>query len=165
MSFCYNQATLVGRLTRDPEYRQISQTLAKTVFTLAISRGFKKDSGSLETDFVPVCLWGRLAELGFQLLRKGVPVLVCGRIQVRNYEKNNEKRWSTEIIVDSFQILGSVKSFKKNQENLKENSHVSLEGSSLETMAGKEPCQIDEGKSKSNKESGNKNRKVKEVVT
>ena len=88
MSF-YNQAILVGRLTRDPEFRQISQTTGKTIFTLAISRGFKKES-YLETDFIPVCLWGKLADLGYQLLRKGTPALVCGKIQVRNYEKNNE---------------------------------------------------------------------------
>ena len=134
MSFCYNQATLVGRLTRDPEFRQISQTTGKTIFTLAISRGFKKESGALETDFIPVCLWGKLADLGYQLLRKGTPVLVCGKIQVRNYEKNNEKRWSTEIVVDSFQILGMTKA----QQEEKSLSSSALE-ESLPELKGDKP--------------------------
>ncbi|NBV41325.1 single-stranded DNA-binding protein [bacterium] len=105
MGFNYNHATVVGRLTRDPEMKKISDTVTKTYFTVAVTRNYKKADDSFETDFIPVSIWGRPGETAFQLLRKGSPVLVSGKIQIRQYEKDTTRKWLTEIVADHFQIL------------------------------------------------------------
>lgn len=104
MSFNYNHAVLMGRLTRDPEIKTVSD-ISKTSFTLAIDRPYKKDDGTTDTDFFNVITWGKVAELTAKFLRKGTPVLVDGRIQIRSYEKDTEKRWFTELIAENFQLL------------------------------------------------------------
>ena len=105
MSYNYNQTTLMGRLTKDPENFQVTESTSKTFFTIAIDRPYRKDDGTRDTDFIPVALWGRPAELSLQMLRKGTPVLVWGRVQVRNYEKDKEKKWITEVVAENFQVL------------------------------------------------------------
>ena len=105
MSYNYNQATLVGRLTKSPEQKVLSETSLKTSFTLAVSRPYKREDGSVDTDFIPVCFWGKNAEISYQILKKGSPVLISGKIQVRTYEKDDDRHWITEIIGESFQIL------------------------------------------------------------
>ncbi|NBV83947.1 single-stranded DNA-binding protein [bacterium] len=105
MAFNYNHATLVGRLTRDPEIKQISETVRKTYFTIAVNRGFRKTDEKQDTDFIPISLWGKSAELAYLLLKKGTPVLVTGRIQNRVYEKNDVIRSVAELVGEHFQIL------------------------------------------------------------
>ncbi|MFC1771348.1 single-stranded DNA-binding protein [Candidatus Margulisiibacteriota bacterium] len=105
MGFNYNHVTLVGRAIKDPELKQISDNSVKLSFILAVNRSYRKDDGSHETDFVPVTFWGKPAEIGFQLIQKASPVLVWGKIKVRNYEKDNEKKWITEVVGENFQML------------------------------------------------------------
>ncbi len=113
MSFNYNHAVLMGRLTRDPETKTISD-IQKTTFAIAIDRPYKKEDGTSDTDFFNIIAWGKLAEVSAKLLRKGAPVLVDGRIQIRPYEKDDKKHWFTEIVADNFQILEQIS--KKTQE-------------------------------------------------
>ncbi len=105
MAFAYNHTTLVGRLVRDPDFKQLSDSLTKLYFVLAVGRGYKKEDGGAGADFIPVCIWGKTAELGMQLLKKGTPVLISGRIQIRHYEKDKVKHFVTEVIADTFQLL------------------------------------------------------------
>ena len=115
MSFNYNHITLVGRLTKDAEVKDISSTL-RTTFTIAVDRSYRKDDGSHDTDFVPIVAWGRLGEIASQYLKKGNPVLIEGRLQVRQYEKESETRWISEVVVENFQLLGGHKSsFRSSQ--------------------------------------------------
>ena len=109
MSYNYNQCTLVGRLTKDPEFKTITENFCKLTFTLAITRRYRKDTGQTETDFIPISLVGNTATIGKQLLSKGTPILVWGSIQVRNFEKDNERKWITEILGENFQILENKK--------------------------------------------------------
>ena len=105
MSYQYNQATLVGRLTRDPEFFKISESLSKAQFVLAVSRNYKKEDGSVDTDFIPISIWGKNAEIAHHLLKKGMPVLVWGRIQIRTYQNQDQKIQMTEIVGENFQLL------------------------------------------------------------
>lgn len=107
MSFHYNRITLVGRLTRDPEYKKVSEDTAKLMFTLAVGRSYRDDDGEQPADFIPVVLWGRNAEFGSQLLKKGSPTLITGRLQIREYSKDDQKRWYSEVIGEQFQLLQS----------------------------------------------------------
>ncbi|MGE4170432.1 MAG: single-stranded DNA-binding protein [Candidatus Margulisiibacteriota bacterium] len=110
MSQNYNQVTLVGRLAKDPEIKRISNTQSKTTFILAVERQYRRPGTAKETDFIPICLWGRTAEISYQLLKKGSAILVWGRIQVRNYDKDDQRHWITEVVAENFQILDYSKS-------------------------------------------------------
>lgn len=105
MAFNYNHCTLVGRLTKDPEIFHIAEHKIKSVLTLAVDRPYRKDDGSTDTDFIPVCMWGPTAERSQKLLSKGSPVLAYGSVQVRNFEKDGAMQWRTEIVADNFQLL------------------------------------------------------------
>ena len=105
MAFNYNHATFIGRLTRDPETKQISDSVSKTYFTIAVNRGYKKPDENQDTDFIPVSLWGKSAETAYLLLKKGTPILISGRIQIRVYEKNDTVRTVAELVGEQFQIL------------------------------------------------------------
>jgi single-strand DNA-binding protein len=105
----------MGRLTRDPESKTISD-IAKTSFTIAIDRPYKKEDGTSDTDFFNIVTWGKVAELTAKFLRKGTPVLVDGRIQIRPYEKDSQKRWFTEMVADNFQLLDTLERKSENKE-------------------------------------------------
>ncbi|ERI04853.1 single-strand binding family protein [Aneurinibacillus aneurinilyticus ATCC 12856] len=79
-----NRAVLLGRLTKDPEMRYTPSGTAVTTFTLAIDRRMTNQQGERETDFLPIVVWSKLAELCAQYLKKGQQAAVEGRIQVRN---------------------------------------------------------------------------------
>ena len=78
-------------------------------FVLAVNRGYKNETGQTEADFIPISLWGKMAEIGNDLLEKGSPVLVWGKIKVRSYEVGEERKWATEISADNFQLLNRKK--------------------------------------------------------
>ena len=104
MSFNYNHITLVGRLTGDPDRKKVGEN-CKTTFSLKVDRPYRKNDGSIEADYISVILWGKLAEIAHKFLKKDYPVLVEGRIQVREYEHNNERKWVTEVVAENFQLL------------------------------------------------------------
>ena len=99
-----NKAILVGRLTRDPDVRYTQTGKVVATFTLAVDRYSRE--GQREADFIPVVVWGKMAEVCGDNLTKGRKVLVDGRIQVRNYEdKTGQKRYVTEIVAQSVEFL------------------------------------------------------------
>lgn len=93
-----NKATLMGRLTRDPEKRYTQSNTAVASFTLAIDRDRKDQNGNKQTDFIDCVAWGKLAELVDKWFTKGMMAIVCGRVQSRNWQdKNGNKRTSIEV--------------------------------------------------------------------
>ena len=125
MSFNYNHCTIMGRLAKDPEFKQITESFCKLNFTLAVSRKYRKDHSKIETDFIPITLTGNNAAIGQHLLSKGSPVLVWGSIQVRNYEKDNERKWITELVAENFQLLTKIKKGEENETEEKEETAFS----------------------------------------
>ena len=82
--------------------------VAVTTFTLAVDRPFGGENGKKETDFIPVVVWRQLAETCANYLRKGRLTAVEGRIQVRSYENNENKRvYVTEVVADNVRFLES----------------------------------------------------------
>lgn len=93
-------------MTRNPEEKRTSNGVAVTTFNIACDRGFKKDDGTTETDFIPVVTWRGLAENCGRFLSKGKMVGVSGRLQIRTYEANDGgKRTIAEIVADDVQFL------------------------------------------------------------
>ncbi len=106
-----NKAILVGRLGRDPETRYTSGGQAVANFTLATDETFKDRSGERQkrTEWHRVVLWGKLAEIAQQYLKKGQLVYIEGRIQSRQWEdkRDGQKRTTTEIVANVMRMLGS----------------------------------------------------------
>lgn len=101
-----NKVILIGRLTRDPEMRHVSNGTPTTKFTLAVDRNFTNSSGNRETDFIDIVTWRKLAEVCANNLQKGRLVAVEGRLQIRPYEASDgSKRKATEIVADNVRFL------------------------------------------------------------
>ena len=102
----YNRVVLIGRLTKDPEYRLTPSGVPVAKFTIAVDR-FRKRDGQQENnaDFIRIVTWRRLAEICHQYLKKGRLVAIEGRLQTDSYEKDGEKRYVTDVIADNMQML------------------------------------------------------------
>ena len=103
-----NRVILVGRLTKDPEYRQTQSEVSTATFTLAVNRTFKNKNGEREADFINVVVFRQQAENVSKYLSKGSLAGVDGRIQSRNYEnKEGQRVFVTEVVADSVQFMDS----------------------------------------------------------
>lgn len=108
MARSFNQVTLMGNLTRDPELRQTPNGSSVTNFGLALNRRYKGADGNWQeaTDFVDIVAWGPLGERVAQYLSKGRPCLVSGRLQSRNWEQDGQKRTKVEVVAQDVTFLG-----------------------------------------------------------
>ncbi|EGT4856672.1 TPA: single-stranded DNA-binding protein [Clostridioides difficile] len=101
-----NSVILIGRLTKDPELKYIpSSGTAVSTFTIAIDRDYIKKDGTKETDFIPIEVMGKLAEVCANNLGKGRLVAVEGSIRVNSYEKDGEKRTYTKVHANKIKFL------------------------------------------------------------
>ncbi|MBQ6820387.1 MAG: single-stranded DNA-binding protein [Clostridium sp.] len=100
-----NKVILIGRLTKDPELNFAAGSgTAVTRFSLAVTRPFKKD----ETDFINCIAFGKTGETIAQYLTKGRQLAVTGSIRTGSYDaKDGTRRYTTDIVVDSFEFIGS----------------------------------------------------------
>ena len=102
-----NRVILIGRLTADPELRYTQQGVAVTTFRVAVDWPYTNQQGERETDFFPVVTWRKLAETCAHNLNKGRLVAVEGRLQNRQYTRQDgSKGWVTEVIADNVRFLG-----------------------------------------------------------
>jgi single-strand DNA-binding protein len=104
-----NKAILVGRLGRDPETRFTSGGQAVCNFTMATDETYKDRNGERQkrTEWHRIVMWGKLAELAQQYLKKGSLVFVEGRIQTRQWDdREGQKKSTTEIVGTGMRFLG-----------------------------------------------------------
>jgi single-strand DNA-binding protein len=97
-----NKVIIVGRLTRGPELRYTQAGKAVATFSVAVDTGFGENK---RTDFVPVIFWEKLAELCSNNLTKGRRILVEGRLQIRDYEKDGQRRRSADVVAQNVEFL------------------------------------------------------------
>jgi single-strand DNA-binding protein len=103
----YNKVFLIGNLTRDPELRYTTSGIPVARFTVAVNRISRKGAADREADFINVVAWRRLAEICGEFLKKGRPVAVEGRLQIRSFTgRDGQKRTMTEVVADNMQMLG-----------------------------------------------------------
>lgn len=104
-----NRVVLMGNLAADPELRYTPQGSAVANFRIAVNRAYRDAEGELkeDTQFFTVVSWGKTAELCTQYLNKGRGALVEGRLNVRDYEKEGERRWVTEVVANRVVFLGA----------------------------------------------------------
>lgn len=108
MARSFNQVTLLGNLTRDPEVRTTPSGQSVTSFSLALNRSYKGQDGNWveATDYVDVTAWGPLGERVAQYLKKGSQALVSGRLQSRSWEQDGQKRSKVEVVAQDVTFVG-----------------------------------------------------------
>ncbi|MCL5795024.1 MAG: single-stranded DNA-binding protein [Patescibacteria group bacterium] len=109
----FNQAIVLGNLTKDPEMRFTPNGQAVVNFSVATNRRWMdKNTQQMQeaVEFHNVVAWGKLAEICNQILYKGRKALIVGRLQTRNWEgQDGVKRYVTEIIADHVSATGQPK--------------------------------------------------------
>jgi single-strand DNA-binding protein len=105
-----NKVILVGNLGRDPEVRYMPNGEAVCNFSIATTDSWKDKSGAKQerTEWHNIVMYRKLAEIAGEYLKKGRPVYIEGRLQTRKWQtKEGQDRYTTEIIADQMQMLGT----------------------------------------------------------
>jgi single-strand DNA-binding protein len=103
-----NKVILVGRLGRDPETRFTASGQSVCNFTLATDEVYRDRAGERQkrTEWHRIVVWGKLAEIAQQYLKRGTMVYLEGRLQTRQWDdRSGNKRTTTEIVANVMKIL------------------------------------------------------------
>ena len=102
---------MIGNVTRDVEVKFTPKGTAVAGITLAVNRNYKTDSGEKreEVTFVDVELWGRIAEIAGEYVKKGNPLYVEGRLKQDSWEDKDsgQKRTKLKVVAENIQLLGA----------------------------------------------------------
>jgi len=102
-----NKVIMMGRLTRDPEVRATNTGSTVVSYSLAVNRRFKRE-GDPEADFFNCIVFGKGAEFAEKYLKKGMQILIEGRLQNNNYtNKQGEKVYGMQVVVESQEFTES----------------------------------------------------------
>lgn len=116
-----NRVVLVGRLTKNPEFRTTPSGVDVATFTLAVNRNFKSKNGEQQADFINCVVFRKQAENVNNYLNKGSLAGVDGRLQSRSYEnKEGQRVFVTEVICDNVQFLETKGTQKQNGQQPKQ---------------------------------------------
>ena len=102
-----NQFFVIGRLVKDPELRKTESGKNVANVTLAVPRSYKNSNGEYDTDYIDCVLWSSVAETTSEYCKKGDLVGVRGRVQTRIYEKDEVKKFATEVVAEKVTFLSS----------------------------------------------------------
>ena len=115
-----NRVVLVGRLTRDVEVRKTASGLSVATFTVACDRRMARGqdgNNQQSADFISCVAWRQTADFLGSYARKGALVGVEGRIQTRNYDRDGQKVYVTEIVCDTVNLLESKSQSQSRAQN------------------------------------------------
>ena len=105
-----NKVILVGNLGRDPETRFMPSGGAVTNVSIATSKGWKdRDSGEQKerTEWHRIVFFNKLAEIAGEYLKRGSKVYIEGELRTRDWEKDGQKHYTTEVVANEMQMLDS----------------------------------------------------------
>lgn len=106
----FNKTILMGRLTRDPEFKTTPNGISVCTFSIAVDRRFQGKGEEKKTDFFNIVTWRTTAEFVSKYFSKGRSILVEGELQNRSYtDKDGITRYITEVIADSVHFTGEKK--------------------------------------------------------
>lgn len=102
-----NVVAIMGRLAFDPQMRQTTTGKSVSTFRIACDRGRKDANGQMQTDWLDVVAWDKLADFVYKWFGKGQLIAVSGRLQSRTYQdKNGNNRTVVEIVANSLNFAG-----------------------------------------------------------
>lgn len=111
-----NNIDLLGRTTKEIEIKTVGQDLSFAGFTLAVPRDKKG-----ECDYIRCKAFGKTAETLAKYVKKGNMIAVNGRIQTGSYDKDGQKVYTTDIIVNKFWFTSGASGATDKQDNVDEN--------------------------------------------
>lgn len=103
-----NKVILIGRLGKDPDVKYTAGGTAVANFSLATSETFKKEGEKQEkTEWHKIVIFGKLAEIAGEYLKKGSQIYLEGKLQTRSWgDKDGVERYTTEIVLSEMTMLG-----------------------------------------------------------
>lgn len=101
----YQQITVLGRLGKDPELKELTDT---SVAKFSLAADSYKNKEEKHTEWFNVVVWGKAANAVAQYLKKGSSALVTGEIRTRKYEKDGETKYITELLADRVKFVGGT---------------------------------------------------------
>ncbi|HYD34140.1 MAG TPA: single-stranded DNA-binding protein [Methylophilaceae bacterium] len=114
-----NKVILIGNLGRDPELRYAASGDAIASFSIATTDNWKDKDGQKQerTEWHRISVFGKLAEICGEYLKKGAPVYVEGKLQTRKWQdKEGNERQTTEVVADRMQMLGGRSAASENEQ-------------------------------------------------
>ena len=110
-----NTVSIIGRMTKAPQLKYLSEGRLQTSFVLAVNKGYKSD----DADFVLCTIWGKLAETTVKYCGKGSLVGISGRLNTRSYDKGDGTRvFVTEVVVEDIRFLVTKKRDEEEQNDM-----------------------------------------------
>ena len=110
-----NKIVIMGRLVADPELKSTSNGTHFCSFRIACDRD-RQTEGGQKADFVNCVAWRSTADFVSKWFTKGKPILICGRLQVRQWQdKEGKNNYSTEILCESCEFCGGPKAEQNGQ--------------------------------------------------
>ena len=107
-----NNVTLLGRLAKDPDVRYTGEQMCVARFIIAVDRPSKDDK---KADFITCVAFGKLGELIEKYFTKGKPIGAVGHIQTGSYEKDGQKVYTTNVVVDRVEFVPQEREKKENE--------------------------------------------------
>ena len=105
-----NKVILIGRLTADPELRQIQSGIASCKFTVAVNRQFAdKNTGERQADFITCQAWRQTAEFVSKYFSKGKMIALTGSLRTGKYQDKNHSdvtHYTTDVFVEGVEFVG-----------------------------------------------------------
>ena len=121
-----NKTILTGRLTKEPELREIGSDNAVLRFALAVPDGVY--NGEKQTQFITCVAWNRIADTIAQFCKKGDMLSVVGKLQENNYEKDGVKHYQTEVYVTEIELLPNERKEEAKEHEKKSSNKYSRRG-------------------------------------
>lgn len=104
----YQVCHIIGNVGADPELRKTQSDDSVATFRVAVNETWKDKNGDKQerAEWFRVVAWGKLGEVCGEYLKKGRQVHVTGKMRTREWEKDGEKRFTTELNADTVTFLG-----------------------------------------------------------
>ncbi len=134
-----NKVILVGNVGKDPDVRYIDTNVPVATFPIATSETYRSKEGDkvTNTEWHNIVLWRGLAEVAEKYVKKGSQLYIEGKIRTRSYtDKENVKRYVTEIVADTMQMLGK-RSDNESSDSSRDNTPSQQYGSNQTPSQGK----------------------------
>ena len=129
-----NKVELIGRLTKEPEIKLTSNQTQFCNFTIAVDRRFKDANGQRQADFINCVAWKQTAVFIEKYFHKGNRIAVAGSIQTRSYEKDGQKVFITEVVVEEAEFVESQNNSSNQQKTESEAPVFEVEPNTGEVM-------------------------------
>ena len=115
-----NKVILLGHVGREPEVRYVAQNQPVASFSMATTEHAFTNANGVQvperTEWHNIVMWGRNAEVAERYIHKGTQLYIEGRLRTRTWEDRNQiKRYVTEVYVDTFELLGRPRNAEESQ--------------------------------------------------